>query len=86
MSDRKVKLQDPHPVHQKLLPRDDLRVKQLSILVSIAEVITRAVQIIWNSLKCCTHVETGVSTDCRPHLSPCLLFETVFSNRFFQNY
>ena len=43
MHDRKVKLQDPHPVYQKLLLRDDLRVKQFSILVSIAEVITRAV-------------------------------------------
>jgi len=30
-------------VYQKLLLRDGLRVKQLSILVSIAEVITRAV-------------------------------------------
>ena len=52
MSDRKVKLQDPvhflgqklhDPVYQKLLPRDDPRVKQVFILVSIAEVITRAV-------------------------------------------
>jgi len=43
MSDRKAKPQDPvhflgqklhGPVRQKLLPRDDLRVKQLTILVS----------------------------------------------------
>ena len=26
--DRKVKLQDPHPVYQKLLPHDGRRVKQ----------------------------------------------------------
>ena len=53
-SDREAQLRDPvhflgqklhGPVRQKLLPRDDLRVKQLSILVSIAEVITRIVLI-----------------------------------------
>ena len=45
MSDRKVKLQDPHPVHQKPLPRVETRVKQLTHLVSIAGINTRTVLI-----------------------------------------
>ena len=37
VSDRKVKLQDPHPVHQKPLPQGLPRVKQTNSLVSVVE-------------------------------------------------
>ena len=60
MSDRKAKLQDPQPVHQKLLPRVETRVKQLAYLVSIAGAATRAVLILGLSQSAATRLAVSV--------------------------